>query len=66
MPDLEEKIAKWRKRMAAGGVKPAAVLDELEGHLREVIQERLAAGRSESEAVEIAIARVGSPGSLRT
>ena len=66
MPDLEEDIAEWRKRMAAGGVKSPAVLDELEGHLREAIQERLAAGRSETEAFEIAIARVGSPGSLRT
>jgi len=66
MPDLEEKIAEWRKRMAAGGLKSAAVLDELESHLRDEFQERLAAGRSETEAVEIAIARIGSPGSLRT
>lgn len=65
MPDLEEQIAQWRKRMAAGGVKTTAVLDELESHLREEVQVRIAAGDSESVAFQTAATRIGSAGSLR-
>src|SRR5579862_3817700 len=63
MPDLEEKVAQWRMRMAAGGVKTPAVLDELESHLREDFQARLEVGDSEAEAFESAAARIGSVGS---
>jgi hypothetical protein len=66
MPDLEEKIAQWRKRMAAGGVKTPAVLDELESHLREEFQARISTGDSEDVAFQTAAARIGSPGSMRT
>lgn len=54
MFNLEEKIAEWRKRMAAGGVKDPAVLGELESHLREELRERLSDGDSETEAFEFA------------
>lgn len=66
MRDLEEQIAQWRKRMAAGGVKTPAVLDELEGHLREEFQARILAGDSEDVALETAAARIGSAGSLQS
>ncbi len=66
MRDLEEKIAQWRKKMAAGGVKTPAVLDELEGHLREDVQARISAGDSESVAFQTAVARIGSAGALQT
>jgi hypothetical protein len=65
MPDLEEKIAGWRKRMAAGGINTPAVLDELEGHLREEIRGRLSAGDSENQACERAVARIGSAKAMR-
>ena len=61
MSDLEEKIAAWRKQMVAGGVKTPAVLDELECHLREDIRARLAAGDSEAQGFEAAVARIGRP-----
>lgn len=66
MPELEENIAQWRKRMAAGGVKTTTVLDELESHLREEIQTRILVGDSETVAFETAAARIGSAGALRT
>lgn len=66
MSDLEEELARWRKRMAAGGVKTPAVLDELENHLREEIRARLSAGDSETEAFQTAAARIGSAGALQT
>jgi hypothetical protein len=65
MPELDSKIAEWRSRMAAGGIKTPAVLEELEGHLREEIKERLAGGDSEEEAFEVAVVRIGTPRSLR-
>lgn len=65
MPDIDTKIAEWRKRMAAEGIKDAAVLDELEAHLREEIQQRLTAGDLSAEAFEFAVARIGTPNSLR-
>ncbi len=51
--------------MAAGGVKEAAILDELEAHLREEIQERSAAGGASADAFEFAVARIGTAKSLR-
>jgi hypothetical protein len=65
MRNLEANIAEWRSRMAAGGIKTPAVLDELESHLREEIQERLAAGDSEKEAFEVAVVRIGNAKSVR-
>jgi hypothetical protein len=66
MRELEKQIAEWRRRMAAAGVKPRAVLDELESHLREEIQARVSAGDSDYVAFETAAARIGSAGALRT
>jgi ferritin-like metal-binding protein YciE len=43
MFDPEQTIAEWRRQMAAGGIKTPEVLNELESHLREDVeqQERL-------------------------
>lgn len=65
MRNLEEKIADWRKQMAAGGLKSRAVLDELGSHLREEIDIRLACGESESHAFECGVVWIGSPGPIQ-
>ena len=51
MFELEEAIPKWREQMAAAGFKRAGVLDELEAHLRDDIEQRMRAahGRDQSE-----------------
>jgi hypothetical protein len=66
MPDLEEKIATWRRQMAAGGINTPAVLDELESHLREELRARLSAGDLEAQAFETAVAGIGSPQVVRS
>lgn len=66
MPDLENKIATWRRQMAAGGITTPAVLDELESHLREGLRARLAAGDSEQQAFESAVAGIGNPKAVRS
>jgi hypothetical protein len=59
MPSLEEKIADWRRQMAAGGIKTPAVLDELEGHLREDVARQVRSGLAEERAFELAAQRMG-------
>jgi cation transport ATPase len=59
MRDLNEKISEWRSRMAAGGIKSPAVLDELESHLREDVEREARAGWDEAAAFENAVNRIG-------
>jgi len=59
MRDLNEKISEWRSRMAAGGIKSPAVLDELESHLREDVEREARAGWDGVAAFENAVNRIG-------
>jgi leader peptidase (prepilin peptidase)/N-methyltransferase len=64
MFNLEPAIVEWRKRMAAGGINSPAVLDELESHLREDV-EQLQKGRTEQQAFEAAVLQIGQAGILK-
>lgn len=64
MPELEKNIAEWRKRMAAGGIKKPAVLDELENHLREDIERRTRDGMAPEEAFTAAGQKIGPASAL--
>lgn len=59
MPDLEEKIAEWRRQMVAGGITSPQVLDELESHLRDDVEEQEREGVTVHRAFEIAVQRLG-------
>lgn len=61
MHRLEQRIADWRKGMTAARGIGRETLEELENHLREIIDEHLRQGLSESEAFQKALAQVGSP-----
>ena len=61
MFDAEVAIEEWRRRMRIAGIKAAAVLDELESHLREEIERQTKSGASPQQAVEVAIHQIGSP-----
>lgn len=65
MYNLEGEIARWRKRMAAGGINAPAVLDELESHLREEIEQQFFSGASEQKAFEAAVLRIGQARRLK-
>jgi hypothetical protein len=65
MFNLEQSITEWRRQMTVGGVKIPAVLDELEGHLREEVRVQMAGGVSEREAFEAAVAGIGNAKSVR-
>ena len=40
MFNLDQSIAAWRQQMVAGGIKSPRVLDELESHLRDDVEEQ--------------------------
>lgn len=56
MPDLEELMQEWRRQMKIGSVE---ALDELECHLRDDIDEQIAAGTPERDAFNTAVANLG-------
>jgi hypothetical protein len=65
MFNLEEAIAKWKRQVAAAGIKPLEVLDELESHLRDEIERQLQSGADEQHAYEAAVAAIGQVNALR-
>ena len=64
MFDLDQAIAEWRRQMAAGGVKAREVLDELESHLREEVEQQKLAGSSPEQAFELAVQQIGQAAAL--
>jgi hypothetical protein len=59
MFNLDQEITDWRRQMAAAGIKPSKVVDELENHLREDIRILVSAGTPEGAAFQIAAGRLG-------
>src|SRR3954463_12291180 len=58
MRDLESHIASWRRDMRAAGLH-SLVLEEMENHLREDVEERMQFGVALSQAFEAAVQRLG-------
>ena len=65
MFNLDQAIVEWRKGMAAGGIKTTAVLDELECHLREDMEQQVKAGASQMRAFDAAVNRIGKSDLLK-
>lgn len=59
MFNLEQSIAEWRQQMLAAGIKSPVLLEELESHLREQIEELVKSGISEQRAFEFAVREIG-------
>jgi hypothetical protein len=66
MPEREELIARWRRNLAETTGCTNEVLDELESHLRDELQQLLQAGHSEEQAFALATSRLGPPRALAT
>lgn len=64
MFNLDQSIAEWRQHMLAAGIKTPVPLEELESHLREDIGGLTSSGMDERKAFQLAILRVGNPGSV--
>lgn len=66
MFNLEQALIQWKQQMSAGGIKDAAVLDELESHLREEIERQMRAGANEERAFAVAAQKIGPAKALKT
>jgi hypothetical protein len=65
MFDLEHSLGKWRRQMLAAGIKTPALLEELEGHLREEFGRQLEMGVAAGAAFALAVKTVGPAPELR-
>jgi hypothetical protein len=65
MFNLEQAIADWRRRLVIGGIQSAAILDELESHLRDDLEEQVRSGIDPRQAFETASRRLGPVATLR-
>jgi hypothetical protein len=65
MFSLEHAVAVWRRQMAASGIKSAEVLDELESHLRDDVEEQVRSGAEVEPAFDSAVRRIGTAATLR-
>lgn len=64
MFDLDRAITEWRKQVADAGVKPGETLDELEGHLRDLIEHMVQNGWEDHDAFRRAVEQLGRSGDL--
>ena len=64
MFDLETAIAEWRRQMLTAGVESPIPLEELEGHLREDVEQRIHSGSGRQAAFESAVQGMGAGGEL--
>lgn len=64
MFDLNQEIAAWKAKFARQQTCSRDELDELESHLRDDIEMRVAHGESEAAAFSQAVARLGQPGDV--
>ena len=65
MFSLDQAMAEWRRQMLAAGIKTPVLLDELESHLRDDVEQQIQAGLSEQQAFERAIQRIGEAHALK-
>jgi hypothetical protein len=64
MFELEQAISEWRGKMRARGIKSSDILDELENHLRDALNEQLHSGSDLKTAFEVARTRLGQTDAL--
>ena len=65
MSSLDQEVIQWRRAMIAGGVADPAVLDELEGHLRDQVEQLVQSGCDFEQSFKTAVERIGDAGELR-
>ena len=59
MFNVEEEIKGWRRQLRASGIQSSEILDELESHLRDQIEEHMQSGKSAETAFKLALAQMG-------
>jgi hypothetical protein len=59
MFDLNRAVAEWRRQMAEVGIVAPEVLEELESHLRESMEQQVRAGHNPQQAFDAATQQIG-------
>lgn len=65
MFNLDLAIARWRRQMIADGIKFTVLLDELESHLRDDVDQQMSSGAPAEEAFREAVQRIGPADNLQ-
>ena len=65
MFDLDQAFSSWRRQMFADGIKSPNILDELESHLRDDVEQRMRSGLGAKPAFEAAVQQMGPVGGLK-
>jgi hypothetical protein len=65
MFDLNQAIAEWRNQMSASGIKTSEVLDELESHLRDDVDQQLRAGLNAEQVFGTSVRQIGQAEMLK-
>jgi hypothetical protein len=65
MFELDQAISGWRQQMAASGIKMLDVLNELENHLREDVDQQVRSGLTQQQAFDAAVQRMGESKALK-
>lgn len=65
MFNLDQAIREWRKKMVATGIKAPALLDELESHLRDELEQQMRSGVSAHCAFANAVQAIGEAHALQ-
>ncbi|MCI0352729.1 MAG: hypothetical protein L0Z53_25185, partial [Acidobacteriales bacterium] len=65
MFDLDAAVARLRRQMADGGIAAPDVLDELESHLRDEVEQQSLSGASLPQAFASATERLGHAHALK-
>ena len=65
MFDLDHAVNAWRQQIIDSGIEDPAVIDELESHLRDEVQQQLQSAVAPLTAFESAASRIGQPAILK-
>jgi len=64
MASIDQSLQQWRRSLAKSGVLSSEDLDELEGHIRDTIDDLEPKGLAREEALLVALRRMGDPSLL--
>jgi Clp amino terminal domain, pathogenicity island component len=65
MFNLEKAIVEWRRQMTVGGIRSPRLLDELESHLRDDMEQQILSGSDPQQAFEAAVQKIGRADALK-
>ncbi len=66
MFDLEQAIGEWRREMRACGINDHEILDELESHLRDDVEQETCSGCDLKASFEVVVTRMGQRSALQS